>query len=183
MSSRARPCSTRCRRNAASRCTGGFWRRFAPRRRPDGLARLAHHAEMAGDRDAVLAYAPAAARRAAEFKAHREAAAQYARALRWIGEGDPAERAPLLEGLAYQCYLTDRHAEAVDAWTEALAIWRQAGIRSKKARSCACCRGRSGIWAAALKRGGRDRRVVRAGATAAGRRARLGVQRPQPAAA
>jgi DNA-binding CsgD family transcriptional regulator len=99
---------------------------------PNGLARLAHHAEMAGDRLAVLAYAPAAARRAAEFKAHREAAAQYARALRWIGDGEPVERASMLEGLAYQCYLTDRHTEAVEAWTQALAIWRQAENRYKE---------------------------------------------------
>jgi DNA-binding CsgD family transcriptional regulator len=91
----------------------------------DVLARLAHHAEMAGDREAVLAYAPGAARRAEALKAHREAAAQYARALRWTGERATAERASLLEGLAYQCYLTDRHAEAVDAWTQALAIHRQ----------------------------------------------------------
>lgn len=91
----------------------------------DMLARLAHHAEMAGDREAVLAYAPAAALRAAELKAHREAAAQYARALRWTIEGSSGERASLLDGLAYQCSLTDRYTEAVDAWNEALAIYRQ----------------------------------------------------------
>jgi len=39
-------------------------------------ARLAFHAEGAGDGPAVLRYAPAAARRAAELGAHREAAAQ-----------------------------------------------------------------------------------------------------------
>jgi DNA-binding CsgD family transcriptional regulator len=94
---------------------------------PDALARLAHHADMAGDREAVLAYAPAAARRAVELQAHREAAAQYARALRWSREWEPAVRAPLLEGFAYHSYLTDRHTEAVDAWTQALAIWRRVG--------------------------------------------------------
>jgi predicted ATPase len=36
---------------------------------PDDLADLAHHAEGAGDRQAVLEYAPAAARRAAELEA------------------------------------------------------------------------------------------------------------------
>ena len=53
---------------------------------PDGaldLARLAHHAEAAGDVDAVLRFAPAAAAEAASLGAHREAAAQYARALRF----------------------------------------------------------------------------------------------------
>ena len=59
---------------------------------PDGapdLARLAHHAEAAGDADAVLRFAPAAAARAASLGAHREAAAQYARALRF---GDVCRR-------------------------------------------------------------------------------------------
>ena len=56
-----------------------------PKGAPD-LARLAHHAEAAGDTDAVLRYAPAAAARAATLGAHREAAAQYARALRFGGD-------------------------------------------------------------------------------------------------
>jgi len=98
----------------------------------DLLARLAHHAEMAGDREAVIEFAPAAARQAEGLTAHREAAAQYSRALRWTAEDMSIERAALLEGLAFQCYLTDRHTEAVKAWTEALAIWRQAGNALKE---------------------------------------------------
>jgi DNA-binding CsgD family transcriptional regulator len=98
----------------------------------DLLARLAHHAEMAADRAAVRRYAPAAARRAAGLKAHREAQEQYARALRWIGESEPAERAALLEGLGYQCFLTDHPAQAVEAWGAAIAIHRQAGNRLKE---------------------------------------------------
>src|SRR5215467_2798225 len=42
----------------------------------DDHARLAFHAEAAGDGPAVLTYAPAAARSAAELGSHREAAAQ-----------------------------------------------------------------------------------------------------------
>ncbi|HEU5299948.1 MAG TPA: AAA family ATPase, partial [bacterium] len=56
--------------------------RSSPAGRAD-VARLAHHAEAAGERDAVLEYAQAAAVRAAALGAHREAAAQYARALRF----------------------------------------------------------------------------------------------------
>ena len=44
------------------------------------FASLAHHAESAGDRDAVLRWAPRAAEQAASSGAHREAEAQYARA-------------------------------------------------------------------------------------------------------
>lgn len=49
---------------------------------PD-LERLSHHADAAGDGPAVLRFAPAAAVRAAAVGAHREAAAQYARALQY----------------------------------------------------------------------------------------------------
>ncbi len=52
-------------------------------------ALLAHHAEGAGNAGAVLLHAPAAAQRSSELGAHREAAAQYARALRFAGESDP----------------------------------------------------------------------------------------------
>src|SRR5215472_4254348 len=45
-------------------------------------ALLAHHADGAGDQLAVLRHAPEAARRSAALGAHREAAAQYERALR-----------------------------------------------------------------------------------------------------
>lgn len=89
------------------------------------LARLVHHAEHAGDRAAVLRYAPQAAREAAAHGAHREAAAHYATALRY-GDGLlPEQRAALLEGRAYECYLTGAMEEAVRARLDALAIWRQ----------------------------------------------------------
>jgi hypothetical protein len=88
------------------------------------LARIAHHAEAAGDTAAVLHFAPAAARHAAALGAHREAEAQYARALRHAGEGAPELRAELLEGFAAECYLTDMRAVAEDALTEAAALHR-----------------------------------------------------------
>ena len=46
-------------------------------------ALLAHHADGAGDEEAVLRHAPEAARRSAALGAHREAAAQFERALRY----------------------------------------------------------------------------------------------------
>ena len=60
------------------------------------LARLAHHAEEARDTDAVLEFAPAAGARACALGSHREAAAQYARALRFADGLPPPERAELL---------------------------------------------------------------------------------------
>src|SRR5690606_19008525 len=48
-------------------------------------ALLAHHAEGAGNAAAVLEHAPRAAEQAALMSAHREAAEQLRRALRWVG--------------------------------------------------------------------------------------------------
>jgi DNA-binding CsgD family transcriptional regulator/tetratricopeptide (TPR) repeat protein len=93
---------------------------------PD-LARLAHHAEAAGDADEVLHFAPAAAARAASLGAYREAAAQYARALRFGGRLPAATRAELLERRSYACYLTDQNDAAVAAIQDALACRRQLG--------------------------------------------------------
>ena len=60
----------------------------------DDDARMAFHAEAAGDGAAVLRYAAAAARRAARLASHREAAAQYERALRFAGERGSGRRSP-----------------------------------------------------------------------------------------
>jgi len=92
-----------------------------------GLARLAHHAEAAGDTEAVLRFAPAAARQASSTGAHREAAAHYARALRF-GPALAAEaRAELLESRAHECYLTDQMEASIEALEQAVTLWRAAG--------------------------------------------------------
>ncbi|WP_239159817.1 ATP-binding protein [Virgisporangium ochraceum] len=92
-------------------------------------ARLAHHAEAAGDTDAVLRYAPAAAEKASSTGAHRQSAAQYERALRFAG-GLPADaRAALLEGRSHECYLTDRIDTAVETLEQAIALRHAIGDR------------------------------------------------------
>lgn len=105
--------------------------REAPEVKRD-LARLAHHAEAAGDREAVLEFAVAAAEQAAGLHAHREAAAQYARALRFADALPAAERAHLLEKRSVACYLSDDGEEAIAARMEALGIWRTLGDRLKE---------------------------------------------------
>jgi len=97
------------------------------RRSAGGLAARAHHADGAEDAMAVLAYAPQAAREAARLRSHREAAAQYARALRFSGALPPVERAALFEARAYECYLTGRFEEALECRRAALALRREAG--------------------------------------------------------
>jgi class 3 adenylate cyclase/tetratricopeptide (TPR) repeat protein len=91
------------------------------------LERLAHHAEGAGDAIAALRYAPAAGDRAAQVGAHREAAAQYGRALRFAASLGPHERAELLHKYSYECYLTDQQQEAFDALERAAAAFREIG--------------------------------------------------------
>ncbi len=90
----------------------------------EDAARLAHHAEAGGDRDAVLAYAPLAAERASRLGAHREAAAQYGRALRFARRLAEPERADLLERFSIECYMTHRLSDAIEAREAALAIRR-----------------------------------------------------------
>ena len=59
-------------------------------------ALLAHHADGAGDAEAVLRHAPEAARRSAALGAHREAAAQYERALRHAEKPARQRRRPCM---------------------------------------------------------------------------------------
>ena len=95
----------------------------------DDEARLAYHAEAAGDAKAVLRYAPAAARRAGRLGAHHEAAAQFSRALRFADHADPTERAELYGEHADELTLLDRLTEAQDAGQRALSLRREIGDR------------------------------------------------------
>jgi tetratricopeptide (TPR) repeat protein len=96
------------------------------------FARLAHHAEAARDREAVLRWAPGAAERAALSRAHREAASQYARALRFADGLPPARRAELLARRVDECWLTDQFDAAILAQEEALRCLRQLGDRRRE---------------------------------------------------
>ena len=108
---------------------------MALRAAPIDPARLAHHAEAARDVDAVLEFAPAAAARASATGAYREAAAQYARALRVGGTAlSPRGRAELLEGRSRACYLADDQLEAIAVVREAIASRRAEGASTHEAR-------------------------------------------------
>jgi ATP/maltotriose-dependent transcriptional regulator MalT len=96
------------------------------------LARLAHHAEAADDGEAVARYAPDAAARAAALGAHREAAAQYGRALRFRGHLQPETVADLLEQRGRSCYLTDQCENGIAALGEAVAVRRALGQSTRE---------------------------------------------------
>jgi len=98
----------------------------------DDDAGMAFHAEAAGDGEATVHHAHRAARRAAELASHREAAAQYQRAVRFTSGAEPAFVAGLYDGLAVELLLIDRWQDAADATARALALWRSAGDRLRE---------------------------------------------------
>ncbi|MDP9866795.1 MULTISPECIES: ATP-binding protein [Streptosporangium] len=104
-------------------------------------ARLAYHAEEAGNGPAVLVHAPAAAERAAAAGAHRQAADHYTQALRFVLDppsGQSAglslrERAELLERHADACARVDRDTAAIESSGVALELWQRIGDTDRQA--------------------------------------------------
>jgi len=122
----------------------------------DDDARMAFYAEAAGDVPAALHHASAAARRAAALGSHREAAAQFERALRCTGGADLATIASLHDGFAYEASLLDHWQDAADARERALALWREVGDKLREGDTlrrlgyalCSLSRGDEGVEAA-----------------------------------
>jgi ATP/maltotriose-dependent transcriptional regulator MalT len=98
------------------------------------LARLAYHAEEAGLAEAVAKFAPAAARAAVAKGAHRQAAQQFARALRHVA-AIPEQRAALLDDYASECHACGQLDEAIAALRSAVTLWRDAGDTQRQAIS------------------------------------------------
>jgi DNA-binding CsgD family transcriptional regulator/tetratricopeptide (TPR) repeat protein len=101
----------------------------------DDDARLAFHAEGAGNAELVLAHAPRAGRRAAELGARREAAAQYERALRFVPDADLRTRAELLDNLAQQLDFVDRWENFEETCYAAVALWHELGDSERESDS------------------------------------------------
>jgi hypothetical protein len=99
------------------------------------VARLVHHARQADDVEAVLRYAPEAARQAAAVAAHREAVGHYRAALPHADSLSPAVRAELLEGYSIEAYLSGLWVEAASARQAALALREAAGDREQVGES------------------------------------------------
>lgn len=90
-------------------------------------ARLAYHADGAEDVAAVLRFAPEAAAQASLLGSHREAAAQYERAIRFADGRDPTVLAQLYSLLATENSITDDCDQAAEAGERALVLWRRVG--------------------------------------------------------
>ncbi len=98
----------------------------------DDDAGMAFHAEAAGDAPATRHHAHRAAERAAELASHREAAAQYERALRFCSGENPTLVSDLHCGYAWELSLVDRWQEAAETYERALALSRLAGDRLRE---------------------------------------------------
>ena len=91
---------------------------------PRPYARLAEHAEMAGDAPAILEFAVAAGDSAASLGSHREAAYQYGRAMPFAELLDVDDRISLLLKRAEECAVSDDHDAAIAAWDQVLGLLR-----------------------------------------------------------
>jgi DNA-binding CsgD family transcriptional regulator len=90
-------------------------------------ARTAYHAEAAGMGTVAARHARVAGERAAGLGSHREAAAQYARALRQPGAYEGAELGDLLGRLSYELYVTGDMEQSLEARSRAHAVWESLG--------------------------------------------------------
>jgi DNA-binding CsgD family transcriptional regulator len=88
-------------------------------------ARLVHHAEAAGDHEALARHALAAAGAAAAARSHHEAVALYERALRHGDVLAPHERAQAFEGLSTEAYTDGQADVALRARRSAIALRRE----------------------------------------------------------
>lgn len=104
---------------------GAVLRALLARGEPDA-ARVADHAEAAGEVTTLVEWGAAAARRARTLGAHREAAAQFERVLKTTPLAQ-RERATLLFEYAEEAAMLDRLPEALRAMTEATDLWRALG--------------------------------------------------------
>ena len=165
---RASPSPTASTRCDASPCTGSPSGCCAGR--DADAARLAHHADEAHDADALEEFAPRAAFDAVARGAHREAVAQFRRALRPERRIVGAARADLLEHGAHELYLIDRFDEAIAWLQDAIARRHEAGDVRREANAWRLLSTRAALRRAPAG-GGRERllrrRPARRSATAA----------------
>ena len=75
----------------------------------------------------ALKYATNAGRHASSLGAHREAAAQFERAVKWSSRTEPRALAVLYDDLSQELGLLDRWQDSADAHAQAMGLWRHLG--------------------------------------------------------
>jgi DNA-binding CsgD family transcriptional regulator/tetratricopeptide (TPR) repeat protein len=93
--------------------------------------RIIHHAKNANDHQAVVHYAPLAAKQAASVGAHIEAARLYFSAIEYYQGKDPDILVGLYEPYAYECYLTNQMKTAIIYQQKVANSWGEKGDPEK----------------------------------------------------
>ncbi len=107
-----------------------------PQTRGD-LARLASHAEGTDDAQAVLEYAPAAARQAAAAGAHGQAVALYELAIKYADALSPSEHVVLLEAYADERWYKGWHETMIPLRRQVIERYHALGDRLHEGRNLA----------------------------------------------
>jgi DNA-binding CsgD family transcriptional regulator len=89
-----------------------------------GPARLAHHADEAGDVEAIITHSPSAAREARAVDGHREAVSHFKTLEPHLDLIPPAERGLLLEEWADSEHYTDNYRLALGILQRAIEVYR-----------------------------------------------------------
>jgi DNA-binding CsgD family transcriptional regulator/tetratricopeptide (TPR) repeat protein len=92
-------------------------------------ARIVHHAEQAGDVEALLRFGPEAARQARQVAGHRDAVSHFRRVLPHLDNLPMADRARILSEYAEESHYVDAQREALEAGERAMGIYDELGDR------------------------------------------------------
>ncbi len=89
------------------------------------IERIIHHAKNANEYELVSYYAPLAAGHAAALGSHIEAAKLYYTAIEYYQGDNKNKLIELYELYAYECYLTNKHKEAIIYTQKSLKLWEE----------------------------------------------------------
>jgi len=89
------------------------------------LSRIIHHASKALNKEAIIKFAPSAAKQASKLGAHREAVKIYNIIFEYSDFLSAKQKLDLLEGVSYECFLTGQVKEAIKSSEEALKVLKE----------------------------------------------------------
>lgn len=107
------------------------------------IERIIHHAKNANEYELVVRFAPQAARQAASLGAHTEASKLYFSAIEYYQGRDKDRLLEFYESYAYECYLTNKHREAIIYTGRSLNLWKEKNNQEKMGN---CMRFLSRLW-------------------------------------
>ena len=87
------------------------------------IERIIHHAKNANEYELVTHYALIAAKRTSCIGAHIESAKLYCSAIEYYQGHDKNKLHELYEGYAYECYLINKHKDAIIYMNRSLKLW------------------------------------------------------------